>query len=284
MVLGKGEKLAAQGKGKPVAIVVPLYQETLTPEEEISVKHLVHFLGRYPKYLVAPKSLKAGLEGFGIKRFDDKYFKTRDTYSDLLLSKGFYQTFSDYEYILIYQLDALVFSDQLLEWCDTGLDYVGAPWLKSPFTEFITHPAVGNGGFSLRKIQSFLKVFESKNYCVDPDKYWERFCAGRSKSSQYLNLPRKYLKRLRHFNGVHWETSRWSTGKSSPHPNEDCFWSFEAIKYHPDFRIATVEEGLRFAFETVPRQCFQENKQRLPFGCHAWAKYDIEFWKPFLLE
>src|SRR5712664_638129 len=107
-----------------------MYKEELTPREKISVKHLLHFLGRYPKYLMVPNSLKARLEGFGVKQFDDKYFKNSDTYSELLLSKEFYQTFSEYQYILIYQLDALVFSDQLLEWCQTGLDYVGAPWLK----------------------------------------------------------------------------------------------------------------------------------------------------------
>ena len=46
---------------KKVAIVVALSNRAyLTPEEEISLKHLRHFLGRYDKYLVMPKSLDFG--------------------------------------------------------------------------------------------------------------------------------------------------------------------------------------------------------------------------------
>jgi hypothetical protein len=82
---------------------------------------------------------------------------------------------------------------------------------------------------------------------------------------------------------VHWETSRWAAKKSSPHSNEDYFWSFAATKYDTGFRIASVEEALRFSFEVVPRQCFEMNNRQLPFGCHGWAKYDLEFWKPYLL-
>jgi len=44
-----------------------------------------------------------------------------------------------------------------------------------------------------------------------------------------------------------------------------------------------VEEGLRFAFEGAPRMCFELNQQKLPFGCHAWAKFDRSFWEPYLI-
>jgi hypothetical protein len=40
---------------------------------------------------------------------------------------------------------------------------------------------------------------------------------------------------------------------------------------------------LRFAFEAAPRQCLEMNQGRLPFGCHAWGRYDREFWTPHLL-
>jgi len=267
-----------------VAVVVPVYREELTADERISLKHLTRFLQNYPKYQMSPRSLRLRLEGFSVKRFDDRYFLNADTYSDLLLSKRFYQEFSDYEYILIYQLDALVFSDQLADWCAKGFDYIGAPWLRTSRTEFVTKPTVGNGGFSLRRIDRFLKVFESRNYAIDPGKYWQQLSRGRSKLGRFFQLPRKYLKRLRRFNGVTWETSRWAEKKSSPHPNEDYFWSFKATKYYPQFAIAPVEEALRFSFEVAPRKCFELNGRQLPFGCHGWAKYDREFWRPYLLD
>jgi hypothetical protein len=66
--------------------------------------------------------------------------------------------------------------------------------------------------------------------------------------------------------------------------NCDYFWSDEAVKYWPDFKIASVETGLKFAFEVAPRWCFERNGGRLPFGCHAWPRYDRAFWEPHLLR
>jgi hypothetical protein len=48
------------------------------------------------------------------------------------------------------------------------------------------------------------------------------------------------------------------------------------------FYRAFAEYG--FSFEVAPRYCFKMNRERLPFGCHAWSKYDQEFWEPFLLK
>jgi hypothetical protein len=275
----------AFSSGKPmktVAIAVPLsMQPHLTPEETISLRHLEHFLGKYDRYLIASKSVDTSLPGFGIKRFSEKFFGSREAHNNLLLSSQFYQAFQEYQYLLIYHLDALVFSDQLLQWCETNLDYIGAPWLPCQDAPDVKTPRVGNGGFSLRKIESFLKVIHSTRFMVDPTDYWQRFFASKPKYLQYLNLPRKYLKRMRAFNSVRWEISRWHKTRWQ---NEDHFWSHAAAKYYPEFRVASVEEGLRFAFEVAPKWCYEINDHKLPFGCHAWAKYDRKFWEPFLLQ
>ena len=79
-----------------------------------------------------------------------------------MLNPNFYQRFRRFEYILIYQLDAFVFSDRLEEFCRLGYDYIGAPWplgdgnkhneeLVVEGNHFLT---VGNGGFSLRRVQA----------------------------------------------------------------------------------------------------------------------------------
>jgi hypothetical protein len=65
--------------------------------------------------------------------------------------------------------------------------------------------------------------------------------------------------------------------------NNDYFWSFEAKEYLPEFKVASVEDGMRFAFEAAPRECFERVGRKLPFGCHAWAKFDRSFWEPHLL-
>lgn len=267
-----------------VAVVVTLYnRKELTLDELISYRHLVHYLEKYDKFMVAPKSLDVEYPGFSMKRFDDRFFGSTVANTRLLLSPSFYRTFRDYKYILMYQLDALVFSDQLLEWCETGLDYIGAPWINSPDSPWVKIPRVGNGGLSLRKVESFLRVLDSERYTIDPHRYWREFCRDKPRYLRYLNLPRKYLKRLRMFNGARWEAGRWHLRWDGTR-NEDHFWSDAATTYYPEFKIASVETGLRFSFEVAPRRCFEMNNRQLPFGCHAWPRYDRAFWEPYLLK
>jgi hypothetical protein len=268
---------------KPVAVVVPLSNRTyLTPEEEISFRHLTHFLGEHDKYLVVPESLQLEHPGFGIKRFSDKFFGSAKAYTRMMLSPKFYKAFSEYKYILIYHLDSLVFSDQLMKWCETDLDYIAPPWFNCPDSPSVTAPRVGNGGFSLRKIQSFLRVIYSPRNSIDPHKYWADFCSYNPRYIQYINLPRKYLKRLKIFNNARWQLFRWRHSRNIR--NEDHFWSEEAVNYYPEFKIASFDTGLRFAFEVAPRTCYELNNRNLPFGCHAWHKFDRNFWEPYLLK
>ena len=267
-----------------VAVVVPGYNRAqFTADEEISFRHLEQYLGHYDKYLIVPQSLTINRLGYQLKRFNDNFFGSAIANTRLMLSNVLYEAFADYKYILVYQLDALVFSDQLMEWCATDLDYVGAPWLRCDGSPWVGVSRVGNGGFSLRKIESFRKVICSDRYWIEPDKYWASFCAGKPMYLQYLNLPRKYLKRLRLFNNVRREMAQWHLRTDGTN-NEDYFWSDEARRYYPEFKVAPVEAGLRFSFEIAPRRCFELNQRRLPFGCHAWPRYDRGFWEPYLLK
>lgn len=61
--------------------------------------------------------------------------------------------------------------------------------------------------------------------------------------------------------------------------NEDIFYS---MGNSDDFRVAPLETALQFAFEREVERCFILNKNKLPFGCHAWERYDIECWKPWI--
>jgi hypothetical protein len=267
-----------------VAVVVPGYNRArFTPDEEISFRHLNHFLGRYDKYLVVPQSLEIERSGFQLQRFADSYFGSAIANARLMLSPTFYHAFRQYRYILIYQLDALVFSDRLLEWCEVDLDYIGAPWLQSPDSPWVGTPRVGNGGFSLRKVSSFLRVLSSDKYWIDPEVYWQSISSGKSGFSRYACLPLKWLKQIKRFNGVKREVELWHLRPDGT-KNEDHFWSDDAVRYDSHFKVAPVEVGLRFSFEVVPRRCFEINKHTLPFGCHAWPRYDRSFWEPYLLK
>lgn len=269
------------GQRQLVAVVVPLSNRShLTADEEISFRHLLHYLGRYDKYLIVPRSLEIDRPQFYNKAFDDRYFGSVRAHRQLLFSPRFYEAFEGYEYILVYHPDALVFSDQLEYWCQQGFDFIGAPWVKhkdAPYAGQSAHEGkVGNGGFALFKIDSFLKIFYSPIYQIEPARYWATY-EDLPWHRRARHLPKTFLKYFRAFNGSRWELSTFDS-------NDDSFWANRAAHYYPEFKISPVEVALRFAFECVPRYCFELNNYALPFGCHAWARYDRQFWEPYLLK
>ncbi|GHT77341.1 hypothetical protein AGMMS50262_18080 [Bacteroidia bacterium] len=254
-------------KTTDIVVVIPLYKENLTVWEEKSLSQCLSVLKRYPIVLVTPQTLNTRFfeEKYpidSIERFDDSFFKDITGYNTLLLSTQFYERFLKYKYLLIYQLDAYVFQDLLMQWAEKGYDYIGAPWLKKPVYNFpiISHfmrfqhkyrlnhhqsskqslyNKVGNGGFSLRKIEShYQATIDSKNQIEN-----------------YLAQKRTHFY------------------------NEDVFWATEI----PDFSYPEPLEALTFSFDKYPDYCFKLNNHELPFGCHGWYKRKMKkFWKPVI--
>ncbi len=276
----RGDMPSSASAGRLAAVVVTLSQKTsYNDDEEIAFRHVRQHLAQWDKFVLIPESHGGVYPGLIPKRFPDEFFGTAQAHAKLLLSERFYRAFLDYEYILIYHLDALVFADRMQEWCAAGYDYIGAPWLLSPDTPHITEEKVGNGGFSLRRVRSFLRVLNSRRYFVDPDEYWERYAARTSPVRRWVNTPRKYLKRLTMFNDVLWHV-RWAL-RGDVH--EDRFWAEYAQHYDPDFKIAPVDVALKFAFESEPRRSFARIGGCLPFGAHRWQRFDRGFYEPYLL-
>ena len=261
-----------------VAIVVPVYKKDFSESEKISMKHLLYFLKNYDKYFIVSKKSRINHPEFEIISFNNKYFKSIKTYSKLLLTQKFYKKFKKYKYILIYQLDALVFSDQLLDWCNKNYDYIGAPWINSEmkkvFPRYNKPDCCGNGGFSLRNVKNCIKVLNTA-------KQTPFNILGKSLLAE-IDLFKQKEKRVKKYLKIIKNLFRNSSAVKYKH-NEDIFWSFEANKYYPDFKIPPPDIGLKFAFEVGPKYCFEKNKYQIPFGCHAWKKYDKKFWLPYLL-
>lgn len=266
---------------KIALIVVPMYKASLIPEEKVSMRHLLHFLGEYDKCMIAPGSLHIDYPGFTIKRFNDSFFTDVPSYSRLLLSREFYETFTDYKYILIYQLDCLVFSDELMRWCTTDYDYIGAPWFVDKNDPYSGFEGVGNGGFSLRKIESFLKVIYSRRYIEEKVPLWQDLFFTRLNDVGKLNFCKRWLKKLRICREVRKGVSRYMASYTVA---EDRFWGERAQLFYPHFKVAPVEAALGFSFDWHPRYCFEKNNHQLPFGCHGWVRLERDFWKPYLLE
>lgn len=267
-----------------VAVVVPIYKSSLSADERISLHHLDHYLGGYERVLLAPQHLDLNFSTFRIVRFEDEYFQNTFTYSKLLLSRRFYTAFSLYDYILICQLDCLVFSSGIDVWLESGYDYIGAPWFKDPQRAESGFARVGNGGLSLRRVESFLRVLTSSRYVSRPVPFWADLFKPVYDEDDPLpplklawhHLKRRFRVLLQVRRGIGWYTANYSL-------NEDRFWSDRAMFFDPHFKIAPVKAGLRFAFERFPRYCYERNERQLPFGAHAWAKWDRSFWEPHLI-
>jgi hypothetical protein len=155
-----------------VAVVVPVPRLPLTPDEEISLSQLRHHLFAYDSFVIAPDSLDVDCLGMRVRRFPDACFASIASYNRLLLTSEFYDAFQDYDYILIYQLDCLVFSGDLDRWCDRDWDYAGAPW----FEDFSAGPEggpwkVGNGGLSLRRIEIFRELLRRPDVLAFLEEY-----------------------------------------------------------------------------------------------------------------
>lgn len=281
-----------RNKQSLVTIVIPVYKPQLTQEESISLQQCVRILNKYPMYLVTFADLDISTYqmygAFNIAFFDSQYFKDIAGYNQLMISYHFYERFKEYQYMLIYQLDAYVFYDELIYWCQQGYDYIGAPWFErvsdTNHHEFF---GVGNGGFSLRKIPSFLKVLKNLRRLEILQQYNQS--NTRSKLYSFLSM----CSQMVYPQGEPECVKEFSK-------NEDGFWTIKLQKRFNRFfsrkiipkifltllkkrlSIAPVEEALKFSFECQPTYLYKFNNNQLPFGCHAWKKYEPEFWSRFI--
>lgn len=254
------------------AVVIPVYRATLSPAERFSVQTTISVMASHDILLAGPAAMRGQFDRFVDARgmalpylaFADEYFASISAYNRLLMSRVFYEAFSDYRYVLVCQTDALTLSDELDAWCARGYSYVGAPWYVGYTTPIrpLRLMGVGNGGFSLRCVPDFLKVLSRPRVFRNPlMEHWP----GNWKSNTYRFLKDYHSLVLanRQFNIT---------------VNEDVFWGLFVARKCPFFRVAPINEAVGFAFEAHPDFMFNRNGHRLPFGCHAWERYDRDFW------
>lgn len=183
------------------AVVIPAYKEELNEFEKISLMQVQKVLGgKYPIIFAAPegKNFSYFSAGNHVIYFPQQFFQSTQTYNALMKTEGFYKTFLEYEYILIYQLDAFVFSDKLEYFCSLGYDNIGAPWLwqyvaKIYWERKNFYPRVGNGGFCLRNVKACLEFLKNHSDWVEKlkklpeDVFWS--ICGMIEGSNFRTAP-----------------------------------------------------------------------------------------------
>ena len=254
-----------------LAIVVPVYRAVLDPHEEISLQSIFQVLGAHHLVMVKPAGLDtAAIEARfpfrAVECFEPDYFRSIQGYNRLLLSAGFYERFLGSAFMLVCQLDVFVFRDDLDRWVAAGYDYVGAPWVASGRASMLLHRLamalgklrasdagkiypyelrnrVGNGGFSLRKVETHHRLCHELEPVID----------------HYL------------------------ANAGSHHFHEDVFWSVEPGRRGHPHRTPGVEEALTFSWDINPDRLFRLAGGRLPMAAHGWYKGShLKFWAPWV--
>ena len=274
-----------------VIIVIPIYKSLPDEYEKVSFRQCLKVLSKHHICILTFKSLnidyyvnllKEYNAIFLIEYFDAKYFKNIQGYNNLMMSKNFYKRYSKYKYMLIYQLDAYVFRDELDFWCEQGYDYIGAPWFEGYANYFSDNIlGVGNGGFSLRKISSFLSIWKLKNY-VKIRKSNKILYTEYIERNKNRNLYKKFRSLIYFILQVLGVKNNPFFFINQNNINEDVFWCMFLPKYLNYFKISSVKDAVSFGFEFNPSFLYKKNSNKLPFGCHAWWRYDLNFWKPFI--
>lgn len=261
------------------AVIVPAYKDKMTISEQKSFRKCVSLFDNHDIILAAPTHLRTSEyieiaekanKKIRFVHFPSYYFSGLGGYNSLLLSRKFYKRFIEYDYLLIYQLDAFVFNNCLDEWCKRDYDYIGAPSFPSSDGLEINTAWIGNGGFSLRKTSSFLSQYK-----------------GLSWYSNYISLSlvhkeepiKKIIEIVLLFGQAFILKHGIPPVAFRRISYEDYIWS-----HLGGLRIPAFNEAIAFSFEKFPSSLFEMNHQKLPFGCHGWEKYEYKsFWEKQML-
>ena len=244
---------------KKFCIVIPIYKEDLDPIDKISLERLHKVIeNKYDIYLIRPESLDCKNYYKILKHkdiyemiFDNKYFESTASYSQLCLQYDFYDKFSDYEYIYIYQTDCYLVKDKLEEWCDKGYEYVGAPIIsnnagwKNYKNINKYEPQVGNGGFSLRKVEVFKDITNPEG------EFRKKYNLNDEQLSKIIFEDKYFLNDIYDFYEI--ITPSW----------------IEALSFGMDMNVDIIYSVMKY--------------QELPMGIHAWGK-NIRYWQNVLDE
>lgn len=278
-------------------IIVPIYKPLPGDFEHISFDQCIKILSKHTICIVSFYELDISYYvnrlseksiDFKVELFNENYFKDVTGYNKLMLSIDFYKRFLKYEYMLIYQLDAFVFRDELDYWCDKGYDYIGAPLIEDKYgldNSFIISNA-NNGGFSLRKISYCIKFLNYKGPLLRPGTIFKII---KKANNNYIKLIISIVLRSCGFHN----NVKYFVNKT--YINEDLLfclsfsvsisWVNVLLKKYDTWikpKLASADVSMDFAFERFPSYLFSKTN-KIPFGCHAWEKYEYEtFWKNYI--
>ena len=235
----------------PYITAVPVYKAIPSKTEAFSLLQL-RALHVENVTLICPEDLDLGVyldlwPDLKIARFAKQHFQSVQSYNDFVISPTLYEVFANqFQWLLIYQLDAFLLKNEILEFCELGYDYYGAPWVAGfPQYHFLFNRwpirlntkrfYVGNGGLSLRKIDSTMDLLTRK--------------AGDITKTFFM---------------------------------EDAFFGYWG-SIDPSFHACPPDIAAAFSFEAYPEHWLKITGS-LPMGFHGFEIWGKDFYNPLLQE
>lgn len=264
-------------KSNTFNIIVPVYHK-LEHFEEVSIRALFsHLLSDKKRdvWFILPEgdtgtreclldflnkelNLKPNTD-FYIKEYNKKLFKSKYTYSKLLLTHEFYKGWYDegYRKSFIYQTDCYLFRDEFDKWANTGYTFVGAPVVATNSDWGYYGGYVGNGGFSMRdNYKLFLLLYREKDN--KGNELWEKHGEEFETAVLEKNSDLKYI------------------------DFEDIFICRMLAKY-TYIDIPSAKEAAKFAFDRNPFVCKDFYNVSCPMVAHNFM-LQSKYWSGFIPE
>jgi hypothetical protein len=275
-----GSCMSVDLRNRPV-VVIPVHRERPSPSEIVSLRQCGKVLVKRDIVILAPKHLDLGAYRELLPRAADLRVKSHwmaslEAYNQMMMSPLVFNALKGYTHMILHEPDAIVLRDEIDYWYNQPFDYIGAPWFEGFAPSAANAPiiGVGNSGFSFHRLSTSRRVTAS----------WMRWAPFSSIKENLIQGLRGDKARLRQAFIRLGSAGRLRGAYKLVDRNCDQFWSFIVPNIDKTFRIPTADIAVQFAWEVLPSRCMEMCGGSLPFGIHAWFKYDFDFLVPHLLS
>ena len=262
-------------------VVVPVHRAEPSPMERVSLRQCGKVLGHHQINILCPEGLdllhyRELLPTADELRVDPHWMESIQAYNRMMISPALVDALHGYTHLLVHEPDALVIRDELNYWCHKPYDYIGAPWFEglSSAEPDAALLGVGNSGFSLHRISGLSSVVTSSQRWYS----WENFIKDIARG--LFGEPQRLLRAVKGLGPSGQLGNAWQIYGGPC----DLFWSRLVPKIDPEYKIAGLKEAINFSWEVLPSRCMEMTNGKLPFGIHAWAKYERDFLQPYLIS
>lgn len=181
-------------------IATPIWREHPSDDEVAFLRRTSRSNAAVHRWFCAPASLDVGFyeqrfPDWRIRRFPNEVFSSVAAYSKWLTAPDFYREITEFEFVTICQLDAVLLRD-VTDVDMSGIDYLGSPWVPplkvltpgkriyvaseqgTPQGMWLTKRfgrslRVGNGGLSIRRVEAHVRAAEWLTSCI-PERYRDK--------------------------------------------------------------------------------------------------------------